>query len=107
MLEYLGGVCVDCGSVSDLQIDHKDPSQKTFNISEAYSYSQEVLIPELNKCCLRCRICHQRKTAEADGLEARHGTGGMYRHHGCRCELCKAANRQYQRDYQARRRAES
>lgn len=31
--------------------------------------------------------------------DARHGTANAYRNHGCRCDACTAANREYQRDY--------
>lgn len=34
---------------------------------------------------------------------ARHGTFTMYTNHGCRCEPCRAAKSQYQRDYKAKR----
>jgi 5-methylcytosine-specific restriction endonuclease McrA len=105
MIDYLGWYCKDCGGAFNLEIDHIDPADKSFNISSAYSLSIEVLVKELEKCCLRCDECHKKKTVKEDGFEAQHGTGGMYRHHGCRCELCRAANRQYSRDYAARKKA--
>lgn len=31
-----------------------------------------------------------------------HGTNSGYQRHGCRCELCRGANREYQRQYRLR-----
>lgn len=34
-----------------------------------------------------------------------HGTVGGYTNHGCRCDLCRKAQREYQREYTRRRTA--
>ncbi len=103
MIEYLGGECVKCKSKEKLEIDHIDPKTKEFSPLVKYSLSKLYLLPELNKCQLLCEDCHRVKTREVDGFKAVHGSGGMYRHHGCRCLLCKEANRQYYREYRERR----
>lgn len=102
----MGNRCVKCRSVRDLEFDHVDPSSKLYTITEmlAQSLSEELLHAELQKCQLLCRDCHQAKSLSEQGAAA-HGTGGMYRHHGCRCELCKAANREYSRNFAARQKA--
>jgi hypothetical protein len=66
-LEYLGGVCVGCGTTHNLQFDHIDRSLKEQNIGRMYDYKFERIIPELDKCRLLCSNCHAAKTrAEGD-----------------------------------------
>lgn len=103
MIQILGGECVDCSSVDNLEFDHDDRSQKKFSISKWYGLSIDKLMPELLKCKLRCKTCHEIKTREVDGLKAEHGKYSMYRHHKCRCDLCKEANRKQQREWYAKR----
>ena len=63
-IEYLGGVCVDCGSDYLLEFDHKNPEEKEHNISKLFSGARyEKLYKEVNKCELRCIACHQFRTA--------------------------------------------
>lgn len=97
-LEYLGGVCVDCGSGERLEFDHFDPSKKLFAITAAASVSEERFWSEVDKCLLRCRPCHEEKTLEDRGVKSargRHGTISTYRY--CHCEECKAAMREYRK----------
>ena len=105
LIELLGGKCVDCGAVEKLEFDHQDRSQKKFCISKWYGLTLDKLMPELQKCKLRCHTCHVRKTQDVDGLKAEHGKYSMYRHHKCRCDLCKEANRKQVRDWKQKRRA--
>ena len=42
-------------------------------------------------------------SADLDGIP--HGTAGGYNNHKCRCDACRAAGAEYQRDYRAARRA--
>ena len=99
MLEYLGGKCVRCNSCTDLQIDHIDHLDKSFNVSNNWGLSWDKLVVELDKCQLLCAECHFQKTLE-EGSFAKgpsnqpqnlHGTVWTYNKHKCRCEECKAA----------------
>jgi len=97
-VEYLGGVCVDCGSDKRLEFDHVDRDDKLFAITAAASVSEERFWTEVEKCVLRCRACHEEKTLSDRGFErakGRHGTISTYRY--CHCEKCKAAVREYRR----------
>lgn len=58
----LGGKCVNCGSVDDLEFDHKDSSEKKFYISRMSSCSEAKWQEELAKCQLLCHDCHMKKT---------------------------------------------
>lgn len=96
----LGGRCVTCGSLEDLQFDHVDAKTKVFAISVGIrdGYGQARLKAELEKCQLLCSIHHEEKTranGEHSGgqnkiVNPSHGTaaryGGLFR---CRCDLCR------------------
>jgi 5-methylcytosine-specific restriction endonuclease McrA len=63
-VEYLGGCCVDCGSTFMLEFDHKNQSEKEYNISKLFaSASKQRLYAEVDKCELRCVACHAFVTA--------------------------------------------
>lgn len=57
---FKGKVCVDCGSVERLEIDHVDPETKIAN--SIWSWSEARRNAELAKCVVRCRPCHWTKT---------------------------------------------
>lgn len=86
---FNGKACVDCGSVSVLQLDHVDPSIKVAH--KVWSWTQARRDVELAKCVVRCRPCHQAKTFSQMFEPRRHGTTRMYVHGGCRCQPCKDA----------------
>ena len=57
--------CVDCGYNADpraLDFDHKDTSDKTFNLAKGQKYSMAVMMAEVAKCDVRCANCHRIKT---------------------------------------------
>lgn len=100
--EKLGGKCVSCGVASDLQLDHVDPSTKSFTIGRMSSCSEEKFWTEVAKCQLLCEPCHIVKTLQDKGLKSARGTHGTlssYRY--CRCERCKAAMADYYRKKRA------
>lgn len=105
LIEMLGGSCISCGSTEKLQFDHINRSDKSFSISKWYGLSMELLRPELDKCQLLCEACHLVKTKEVDGLKSEHGKYSMYRHHGCRCDLCKKANRDQVKAWRSKQKA--
>lgn len=61
----LGGKCVRCGSIENLEFDHIIKETKSFTIgSSLTSFSIEDLILEADKCQLLCRPCHIEKSHE-------------------------------------------
>ena len=104
-IQLLGGKCVDCGEKKDLEFDHIDRATKVFSISNFNKYSKSKILEELKKCVLRCRGCHDKKSLAVGDLPPRtkHGDYGYYRHHKCRCEKCRLANREYSRKYREMR----
>jgi len=66
----LSNPCVDCGEDNPayLEFDHKDQSTKDDCVSR---YVDKVglqrLVGEVEKCDVRCRKCHRRKTAKQMG----------------------------------------
>lgn len=60
-VEYKGGSCSVCGykkSYSALTFHHRNPEEKSFNISNPETRSWEKLRNELDKCDILCHNCH-------------------------------------------------
>lgn len=94
--------CEKCGSHDELEIDHIDRTKKWSH--RLWSYSHKIIIEELEKCQILCRMCHILKSvAELGYYYKKHGTRSMYRAHKCRCVKCKAWNAAYKRLYRARK----
>jgi hypothetical protein len=101
-ISLLGGKCVDCGTIENLEFDHVNSAEKSFPISKKMNNGNwEVILEELKKCVLRCSTCHLQKSFEAGDIppKATHGTYAMYSHHRCRCDDCKAAKRAMNKEY--------
>jgi hypothetical protein len=90
--ELLGGKCVVCGATESLEAHHKDPAQKSFNVTAPFAWHR--ILAELEKCELLCSECHYDKHGRTG-----HGKLSMYRRYKCRCELCKRAYAEYRRNY--------
>jgi hypothetical protein len=94
-IDALGGVCVECGSVEDLQFDHVDPVTKSFEVRLALykrRFDNQDLVDELAKCQLLCKSCHKIKSDIEQSVE--HG-GGLSGKRDCRCNLCRARKAEY------------
>lgn len=61
-IKLLGGACVVCGTTENLEINHIDPTTKSFTLSrwdgKASDYWEEV-----KKCNLLCKAHHDEETA--------------------------------------------
>jgi hypothetical protein len=62
MIDYLGGRCIGCGTIENLQFDHVDRKEKEVNVSKLFGYSDDRVLLEVKKCQLLCQECHQYKT---------------------------------------------
>lgn len=60
------GPCAKCSSNDQLEVDHKDASQKKFAVCELWSLAptNPRRVRELAKCWVLCHECHVGKTAE-------------------------------------------
>jgi hypothetical protein len=60
LVEFLGGKCerCDCSDHRCLQFHHRDPSEKSFNISLRLHCGIDFLRKEAEKCILLCGNCH-------------------------------------------------
>lgn len=103
--EYLGGRCAKCGATEDLEFDHKVPGSRKFVITTNFEASWVVMKAELDKCQLLCREHHIEKSRECGEMKSptSHGSSTMYRHHNCRCEICRMGQRDRMRAFKARR----
>lgn len=106
VVERLGGKCVECGSVVDLELDHKDNDDKALSMAKRlHTAPAAVLEAEIQKLQLLCRACHSRKSVyDAGNLPARHGTSTMYVNYRCRCDSCRQAATVRSRKYKRTRR---
>lgn len=105
-IDLLGGKCVECSSIEDLEFDHVQPETKRFSLCKKLNNSPwERIEEELKLCQLLCHSCHSEKNKEDNG-EAGHGTRTMYNHHGCRCVECRQANNEYFRNRRSMRDSE-
>lgn len=99
IFNYLGGRCTECGSKTDLQVDHINHLEKGFTISSNWGRKWDVLEVELKKCQLLCKDHHLGKSKREGSLakgwtnepRQKHGTVWSYAKYGCRCEECKLA----------------
>lgn len=100
-IQMLGGKCESCGETERLHFDHIDPKEKEFSISKRIDAPEDILIVEVKKCRLLCPKCHRSKTkenGEHGQPTARHGTLWMYKKYKCRCDKCRKAMSDYNRN---------
>lgn len=64
-IAHLGGRCVRCGTIDNLEFDHINADSKIMTIAKASSRSDSFFWDEINKCQLLCTSCHKRKTVES------------------------------------------
>ena len=104
--EFLGGKCIECGSINELEFDHIDPSTKVDSIASYLDAAKAVFWEEVKKCQLLCHDCHVEKSKREGSyrqsvgldpankiLQPLHGTEVMYRRERCRCDKCKSWKR--------------
>lgn len=95
-IERLGGKCVDCGTTENLEFDHKDRSQKLYDIGKRLAGVAEAkLWAELGKCELRCDTHHNIRSRQQ--LSVEHG-GGKSGKKNCKCVPCKERRSEYMRN---------
>lgn len=98
-IQSRGGVCEvpGCGSTDQLEVDHRDRKQKSFDVGKAFAgWSQARLDKELTKCWVLCHDCHRTKTTSE--LSVEHG-GGASGKRNCPCEKCRTRKREYNKRY--------
>lgn len=84
------------GNKVKFELDHINPEEKSYNISDYIkSFPWDEILKELEKTQLLCKECHLNKTAPLRGRN--HGLTGL--RNGCSCSICKAAGREYMREY--------
>lgn len=104
IIEHLGGKCIKCGAVENLEVDHIKPEEKSFHIAQRLSLNQ--IQTELAKCQLLCTGCHRQKTAE-ENKGFTHGTIYAWMRKRCVCDICCAAKRIWHNERNKKRRKAS
>lgn len=101
IIDYLGGVCVKCGTTEDLQFDHIKPSDKTLDIKR--NVTLESIKAEVDKCQLLCKTHHLEKTI-SEKKPYTHGTIYAWMRVKCKCDTCAKAKRVWYDKRNAKRR---
>ncbi len=99
--DFLFNQCRKCGEKEDLDFDHIDPNEKTFQLSgRSLDKPWILLLKEVGKCQLLCKKCHSEKTVIERGqvlARGTHGTISAYRY--CKCVLCRKSAREISNIY--------
>ncbi|GLU88930.1 hypothetical protein Agsp01_11850 [Agromyces sp. NBRC 114283] len=110
MFDYLGGVCIVCGTNDDLEIDHRDWCKKTKEAGRLWPLKRYgEMFAELDKCQLLCSEHHLQKS-KSDWVEQNalkdftHGTVYGWMKRKCDCGECQRAKRAWNRIRNAKRR---
>lgn len=101
-IRLLGGKCVNCGSIENLEFDHINNDRDGLRglVSQLFTCKLERLIAELEKCQLLCKSCHVQKSIIDNCKKfAEHGSISMCTNQRCRCDECRKVNNDYMRDY--------
>jgi len=66
---YRNNPCAMCGEdrLPCLQLDHIDPSTKSFAVSQISGKNEQQIREEISKCRVLCANCHSIRTAEQQG----------------------------------------
>lgn len=65
LVKHHGGKCLDCGISYPpyiMQFDHRNPEEKTFNLSSGGTIAYQTQLEESLKCDLVCANCHFERT---------------------------------------------
>ncbi len=113
-LEYLGGECVKCGALENLEFDHVNPLEKSFPVSGLWPEKDiPRVLAELDKCQLLCKVHHIEKTnlEHANGVIKHppftHGTLYGWMKKKCTCQECLKAKRIWNDERNAKRRKQA
>jgi hypothetical protein len=96
-------VCLRCGSIDGLELDHIDWRTKVSH--SIWSWSAARRAKELKKCQVLCHDCHLQKSIgdmPDRGIQVyQHGTYSTYRR-GCKCEPCMTSSREQRARHRSR-----
>ena len=96
----LGGTCTRCGKTENLEFDHIDSAIRSFRLNgKNLDKPWSVLLAEVVKCQLLCRLHHQEKTIESGEIKIVDHGGGLTGKRNCSCELCKSKKKEYMHAY--------
>ena len=65
LLDLRDRPCRDCGlrfPAYVMQFDHRDPSEKAFNVAQSWCRATEAILKEAAKCDIVCSNCHRDRT---------------------------------------------
>jgi hypothetical protein len=63
-VDMLGGKCSVCSTTRGLELDHKNPDTKSFNVTKLWSVPEAEFKREVRKCKLLCKKHHRERTGK-------------------------------------------
>jgi hypothetical protein len=93
-VEALGGKCVKCDTTENLEFDHINPVEKTYEINKIINRKENFVLLELAKCQLLCEVCHLEKTV-SEKTPSSHGSMRTWMHKKCQCVTCMKSKQKY------------
>jgi 5-methylcytosine-specific restriction endonuclease McrA len=107
-VEKLGGKCVDCGSIENLEFDHEIAADKKYAVAKMLSgWSEAKLTAEISKCVLRCQSCHLKKSISSGDIRTVNHGEGVTGKKNCRCDLCRPLKNAYLKEFMKNKRKKS
>lgn len=104
----LGGSCVDCGSLNNLNFDHVIAKEKEYDIAKILSAGSELKVSnEMAKCVLRCEVCHKAKSARMRDIRIVNHGEGLTGKKNCLCKLCRPLKNEYARQFKRNKKQHS
>jgi hypothetical protein len=92
-----GKLCCICGSSDKIEIHHLDKSKKKTH--RIWTYKEETILRELDKCIIICKKCHQKIHSDERRKNVKHGSSTMYDSYKCRCILCRKHHSEKMKNY--------
>lgn len=84
--------CLDCNKIFDayaMDFDHRNPSEKSFEISTAYHIEENILNKEIAKCDLVCANCHRVREFNRRNKQISSYSKFIYHYKDKPCTDCK------------------
>lgn len=105
-LGLLGGKCVVCGSTQNLEIDHIDPTTKSFTLARGWHHAWDKVVKELEKCQILCSTHHIEKSKIDNKKEITHGRYWSAYVYKCKCEICSNFKVEYNKQRRQKRKGQ-
>jgi len=85
-----------CSATERLELHHRNPEDKEHHA--IWSWKKERMENEIKKCDILCHDCHSTFHYEQMRTDPPHGISRYKGRHACRCDVCRMAVRDLERN---------